>query len=125
MRASGIKRPTPVSQSQDSLNNLKAAESTAAENDPIEIALQQREALGGLGNQVTDIEAQKKKMKVFRAPKLPTLKGPTLADYVSDDQPAAAKSRPATAAASKVPKPSGVRASAKQLGPGLKPVASK
>ena len=65
MRASGLKRPTPVG-----ANNAAAAEPAKAgnaaapsndmstpDNDPIALSLQQREALGGHGSQISDMEA--------------------------------------------------------------------
>lgn len=63
MRASGIKRPTPVGSVNPSpasagvKSSSVSAGEPAPENDPIGITLQYRESLGGVNNQITDIEA--------------------------------------------------------------------
>ena len=51
------------------------------QNDPIGLSIAHRESLGSLQTQITDLEAQKKKIQVFRAPKLPTLKGNANVDF--------------------------------------------
>ena len=67
--------------------NVKLAKEEASANinegDPIGQSLEAREQkLGGLANQVTDAEAKKKGIQLYRAAKLPTLKGPLEVDFI-------------------------------------------
>lgn len=99
---SGLKRPTPVGPANASAspapkNGAKSSSEPAPENDPIAVTIQQREALGGLNNQITDLEAQKKKFKVYRAPRL-AFKGTNFSDFVGETSSSAPDKRPATAA---------------------------
>ena len=109
MKATGLKRPTPVGQAA-SASPAPARSSAAAEavpdNDPIALTMVQRKALGGEGNQCTDAEAQKKKFKVFRAPKL-TQKGPIFVDLIDGgaNGPKSAAGNAGSAAKSRIAKP--------------------
>lgn len=123
---SGLKRPTPVGQSQEGLAGLKAAETASApvtDDDPIGLTMENRMTLGGLNSQITDMEAQKKKMKVFRAPKIAT-KGGIFVDFVGGESKAAAP-RPGTAAASKQQKSLNISRNANKLGSSMKQIQSK
>jgi len=109
MRSSGLKKPTPVAAtavSEPAGAKPPTTDEPAADNDPIAVTMQQREAIGGLNNQVTDAEATKKKFKIFRAPRL-AAKGAMFIDLVGGEAESStaasssAAARPATAA----PKP--------------------
>ena len=110
MRASGLKRPTPVgANNAASAEPAKAGNSaapssdmSAPDNDPIALSLQQREALGGHGSQISDMEAQKKKLKVFRAPRL-NFKGTVFTDLVGGNENEAGGKQAASSAAAKRP----------------------
>ena len=82
----------------DSAAKATPAAEAAPENDPIGLTVQYRDALGGPNNQITDIEAQKKKMKVFRAPKLLS-KGTNFIDFVGEND----KQEPSTDASNAKP----------------------
>jgi len=81
----GVKKPAAVNgtAAEEKINGASAADS----DDPIGQSLDARDKkLGGLNENVTDIEAKKKNIPVYRAPKLPTIsKGATLLEFVKDD----------------------------------------
>lgn len=104
MKSTGLRRPTPVGAPATAAS--KVGESAPArmvnnepvpDNDPIALTNQQREALGGLNNLCTDVEAQKKKFRVFRASKLVS-KGAALIDVTGGAESGPSTgARPATA----------------------------
>ena len=110
MKSTGLRKPTPVGQATDSTPKLQSSTSEIIdESDPIAVCVQQRETLGGPGNQCTDAEARKNKFKVFKLGKLAALKGATLVDFVGgSDSNAGPSARSATApgsASSRIAKP--------------------
>ena len=70
----GLKKPTAVG----TITTPAKEEVTESpkEGDPIGDSLEARDKkLGGLANQVTDVEAKKKSIPIYRAAKHPTMKG--------------------------------------------------
>ena len=79
--SSGLKAPAAAVVKSVKSTIAPTATEPASDNDPIALTVQYREAIGGLNNQTTDIEAKAKKMKVFRSPKL-VFKGTAFIDLV-------------------------------------------
>ena len=103
--ADAVAKATKAAATDTSAKVTPTAE-PAPDNDPIGLTMQYRDTLGGLNNQITDIEAQKKKMKVFRAPKLLS-KGANLIDFVGENdkqEPSTDTSKPPVSAAAGISK---------------------
>ena len=77
--------------------------SSAACDDPIGESIAAREKqLGGISNNVTDAEAKKKNIPVYRAQKHSAMvKGPTLMEFIESDK--GKENTPANSKASKAP----------------------
>ena len=106
----GLKKPTAVG----AIATPAKEEATVSpkDGDPIGQSLEARDQkLGGLANQVTDAEAKKKGISVYRAAKHPTLKGGVEIDFAgkkenskeAESTPNSARGRPSTAATKGTP----------------------
>lgn len=101
----GLKKPTAVG--TIAAPAKEEVTESPKEGDPIGDSLEARDKkLGGLANQVTDVEAKKKSISVYRAAKHPTMKGGVEVDLLGKKEsskdnastPNSARGRPATAA---------------------------
>ena len=79
---SGIKKPTPAVNGTSAQEEKKAGPSASEVEDPIGECVDAREKAGGLGNQMTEADAKKKNVPVYRAIKHSTMvKGGVQVDF--------------------------------------------
>lgn len=89
--SSGLKKPTNLAKTviQARLTKTQSTQKAADKSpvdptlDPIDAILKARETHNLMGNQITDAEAKKKGIPVFKAEKLPAIKAGPILDFTT------------------------------------------